>query len=473
MDYITLRNRIYYLQAREPKGHPVRVSLRTESRLVARMLVGRLFGSILAFRSGRLRGSELKALARKIAAEHEKASSEYDHQVLAKSRSELSVRLEDRCEKDMTVLTEQLQNDPRLQVDDLGLVHSNPAKELQDKVDVSGIAFGELVETFLRCKVDDAAKPLTERLQKEYERYMDFVRHVRPDFADLPIDRITRKMVKSVVMDYLRLPKRNKNPYKQLSWLELLEYKDENEIPVDDLQAGKTADNFRKWLQGVFAYAVEGELLLVSPVTKLNLNLDLESGRGYYRANEALKIESGLVGWKNDQQKWVGLLALYHGCRAGEITQLRKQDVKRDLASGRWYMVITEAAGSTKTKESNRLVPIHKRLIELGFIDYVDNRKDVLLFPRCYGQKMTRWLYRLQESVGVEQYDDLGRKRDFHSFRHSVVTLLRRVKGINEVAIQAVVGHRRTNMGITDIYTHGFEVKDLVQVVDVLDFKSL
>jgi integrase len=66
--------------------------------------------------------------------------------------------------------------------------------------------------------------------------------------------------------------------------------------------------------------------------------------------------------------RWVPWVCAYSGARAGEITQLRGQDViERD---GVKALRITPDAGSVKTKEA-RTVPIHEHLIEQGFLDYV------------------------------------------------------------------------------------------------------
>jgi integrase len=67
-------------------------------------------------------------------------------------------------------------------------------------------------------------------------------------------------------------------------------------------------------------------------------------------------------------RRWVPWICAYSGARAGEITQLRGQDViERD---GITALRITPDAGSVKTRET-RTVPIHEHLIEQGFLDYV------------------------------------------------------------------------------------------------------
>jgi hypothetical protein len=67
-------------------------------------------------------------------------------------------------------------------------------------------------------------------------------------------------------------------------------------------------------------------------------------------------------------RRWVPWICAYTGARAGEITQMRGQDVvERDGISA---LRITPEAGSVKTREA-RTVPIHEHLIEQGFLAYV------------------------------------------------------------------------------------------------------
>jgi integrase len=67
-------------------------------------------------------------------------------------------------------------------------------------------------------------------------------------------------------------------------------------------------------------------------------------------------------------RRWVPWICAYTGARAGEITQLRGQDVIEP--DGIKALRITPEAGTVKTKEA-RTVPIHEHLIAQGFLDYV------------------------------------------------------------------------------------------------------
>ncbi|EJK80618.1 DUF6538 domain-containing protein [Rhizobium sp. AP16] len=75
--------------------------------------------------------------------------------------------------------------------------------------------------------------------------------------------------------------------------------------------------------------------------------------------------------------RWVPWICAYTGARAGEITQLRRQDVSQQY--GHPFLMVTPEAGSVKTGEY-RMVPIHPHLVELGLLEWVASRPHGPLF---------------------------------------------------------------------------------------------
>lgn len=149
--------------------------------------------------------------------------------------------------------------------------------------------------------------------------------------------------------------------------------------------------------------------------------------------------------FKKRYQYWLPLLALFTGARANELAQLRISDI-RDR-SGTPYFDFNEEADSDgvrrkglKTKTSKRAVPIHSKLIELGFLDYVTELEKIghwCLFqemnpenakadgdtPRpVYNSQMTNWFFRYRKACGVLKNPE--GKPVFHSFRHTAATRL-------------------------------------------------
>ncbi|MCL5778332.1 hypothetical protein M1105_15220 [Limibaculum sp. FT325] len=102
--------------------------------------------------------------------------------------------------------------------------------------------------------------------------------------------------------------------------------------------------------------------------------------------SELLHNERGLI--RKDYQKWGPLIALFTGARLGEIAQLHLSDIRKkdDI----WCFDLNEAdEKQLKTDSSKRLVPVHSKLIEYGFLDYIrvmeqsNSRKLFLDFPYC------------------------------------------------------------------------------------------
>ncbi len=74
---------------------------------------------------------------------------------------------------------------------------------------------------------------------------------------------------------------------------------------------------------------------------------------------------------------WAPIICAHSGARITEITQLRKQDIRRD---GHLYVMrITPDAGSVKTGEY-RDVPLHPQLVALVLAEYLDGAADGPLF---------------------------------------------------------------------------------------------
>lgn len=153
-----------------------------------------------------------------------------------------------------------------------------------------------------------------------------------------------------------------------------------------------------------------------------------------------------------DHRYWVPLVMLYSGARPAEIAQLAISDVRQD--HGHWIMDITETSDddddesvkSVKTEGSRRVVPVHKELVKLGFLDYHAEMKKAgqsRLFPLAernsrgqmiadYSREFGRYLTR----IGLKK----GRGVSLYSFRHGAFDALRRA-GYMDEQFNFIFGH--------------------------------
>jgi len=172
-----------------------------------------------------------------------------------------------------------------------------------------------------------------------------------------------------------------------------------------------------------------------------------------------------------DDKFWLPLIAVFSGCRQEEICQLHVEDIRQEESV--WVFDINmRPPRKLKNKSAVRLVPIHKELIRLGLLDYVDERRragDVRIFPNLkaggaddrLGHAFTKWFTRYRRDTNVYESG-----RDFHSFRHSATTFLHQ-GDVPDSIIDRLTGH--TTPGETARYTKGANIEQLKRAIDALD----
>jgi len=148
-------------------------------------------------------------------------------------------------------------------------------------------------------------------------------------------------------------------------------------------------------------------------------------------------------------KRWLPWLCAYSGARAGEIAQLRGQDVT--LRDGVWAMLLTPEAGTIKNRKP-RSVPLHEHLIAQGFLEFVKSRgKGPLFFdPRPMDAEIARppsakivkqageWV----RSLGITDEEI----RPNHAWRHLFKLIAERA-GIPERLSDVITGHAPASIG--------------------------
>ena len=157
------------------------------------------------------------------------------------------------------------------------------------------------------------------------------------------------------------------------------------------------------------------------------------------------------------------------GARIGEIAQLRPQDIREEESV--WVIDINDEEGRRlKTHAARRLVPVHPELVRLGLLELAARRratrqasllpdmpKPVLGDP---GKQPSKWM-------SEKFLPKHGLKRPllgFHSFRHSLRTLLREAR-MEERYADYMYGHH--NAAVGNIYggrAFGIIAEDLARI---------
>jgi integrase len=223
-------------------------------------------------------------------------------------------------------------------------------------------------------------------------------------------------------------------------------------------------------LQGFFVYALAMNWIAVDPVDdafhKATANLrkgaaSAKRGNSYalFEERELQAIfepSAYLQNLNASDDFWAPLIGLYTGARLGEIVTLDVDDIapadgNSDPQMRRHVLtvkkIIRAQAEGPKNSNSVRKVPIARKLIDLGLLDYVQHVKSLgarTLFPHRILNKTrendpSKHLSRVF-GKHLDAIDLSDSEKVFHSLRHTVVTWLH-VRGVPVGDAELIVGH--------------------------------
>lgn len=375
--------------------------------------------------------------------------------------------------KTIEILNSKASHDP--QENSLLPVLSNQFKSLQ---------ISELVRSYLNdC-----------RSRWDPKHYGSNERDIAPKLAlfveivgDKPANEITKEDIsryKAVLQNY---PK-NKNKiraYKDLTIDEIVRL----QIPTKDKLSRTSIHNHSTKIKSFIDWCGDNitglEKELKSPLKKLpqkTVSADEErdafSDDDLKKLFESKEYMQGLH--RQAAHYWVPLLGLFTGARANEICQLYKSDIYQDSESKQWVISFNGEAEDKKQKKSShkRIVPIHKKLIDIGFIDFVNSIPTERLFnelPRRrdgYADSFSKWFnrtYRSSKHCNVGQV--VGEKKNFHSFRHTFITKLHNTHNVDQASIARLVGQKPNDSSVTiNVYTKKRSIEENYKIINKLDF---
>lgn len=172
-----------------------------------------------------------------------------------------------------------------------------------------------------------------------------------------------------------------------------------------------------------------------------------DSSRQRWQKTELKQLFSSQQFKSQDRHlKWVTLLMLYHGLRPSEACQLSVADIVEHEGVQCIRVCAEGESQRVKTSSSVRWVPIHGKLISLGFLSFVRSSKeagDTQLFrfrPNTEGnwsRQFCKEFARMQNEMGMK-----ARKRPTtYSFRHTFIDELKQSE-VDENIVAELVGHK-------------------------------
>lgn len=174
-------------------------------------------------------------------------------------------------------------------------------------------------------------------------------------------------------------------------------------------------------------------------------------------------------GGSGEASYWLPVIALYTGMRLNEIGQLWLSDIKQE--NDIWFFDINRNENKkVKNNSSIRLVPIHQKIIDLGFIEYVNSLSGNKVFPLLVKtgkydgvtQNYSKWFGRQLRKIGIND-----KSKNFHSGRHLVKDVLRNA-GVDTSINNSLFGHSSGNVG--DSYGKGYNLTMLNQAIQKINY---
>lgn len=187
-----------------------------------------------------------------------------------------------------------------------------------------------------------------------------------------------------------------------------------------------------------------------------------------------------------DWRFWLPLLMAMTGMRPGEVCQMLAGDVKC-TSSGVWFAHVVptddEEDGAhqkrLKTIQSRRSFPIHPRLVDVGFLNFVQERKTRVgesapLFSGLHRSQrgyFSDYPCRRFREAFLPQAIDMLPRQTFYSFRHSFRDALRRIDAPSDVV--SVLGGWSEGVKVSDAYGNKNDLDYLARYVSRIEYPGL
>jgi len=351
------------------------------------------------------------------------------------------------------------------QYEEKGEIQTKISKEVATVVENNSPTFSELKKLY----IDQETKKKSEK-----KRDMEIFSLI---LGKYPINTVSWRELDNAMEIYSNLPKKqipiNKTPesgyiYKGLSAIQRIKISEESEVSEEFLQSKSTIQKGKQALQNFFSYCLKHRHINENPTIGMQFKISnsIEEKRGKFPDLHASNIIEHCLKDLENECHWAVLIMAFHGCRNGEVLQLRVIDIINDDDNGVNYLHITNAAGSIKTKNAKRKIPIHKKLIELGFLKFVSKKENNIF--NIKGRDLTKWFKDIRFNLGIPITTQSGELLSLYSFRHNVRTKLEIAKTPASYC-NAILGH--SNSHVSSGYIH-LELKELKAEIDKIEYKK-
>lgn len=325
-------------------------------------------------------------------------------------------------------------------------------------------------------------------------QYAYAVRRFVEYHGNVALADLTKKHLTNFARDFIKLPVSSRKDIRPLAFWDAVKVADREGLPR---ASARTRDQNLTLLKSLMAYAVnEGDRADDAQwggytVTEKKGKFSAASAQKKYvfTRDEVKSIVAHTTKTRdpNTVDYWGSLFGAFYGLRIEEVSQIRVDDVV--TAEGFLCVAVTDEAElqKVKTKNTFRTIPVHTGLVERGFGDFVERRRQAggdMLFMEAQrwggklheiahdGQGRYGTFYGSRFSDELKRLGISGYKVGFHSFRHAWTDLARNA-GLGPELRRALAGRDddaddykidRTEDG----YGHGFSVAVLADSLNKL-----
>lgn len=378
------------------------------------------------------------------------------------------------------------------------LIHKSDTHEPQIKAppSIGDDGLKTLIKTVVEEVMNGGNKSTSVTIDALYHRYMDDPARNRSKKTVMTYQSVYNvlmevfgqdKLISDIsrgdcrqFMDVVRhLPANAKKKFPRKTLVEISQHAREKGMKS---MAPLTINKYLSKLSALLNWAVEEELLDRNPAQNLSVAdpVSMQDKRLPFSPHQLQKIFTALRGHIGSEY-WVPYIGLYNGMRLNEICQLNVEDVQQ--YEGIWCFNITREVGHgvddkvLKTKASERIVPIHPQLIELGFMEHLkqfEGKPRSKLFPDIKpgttgyrSDTFSKQFVRFLKAIGAD-----ADRTSFHSFRHNFRDTLREADVRHEIAM--LLGgwsDSSRSKSAQAFYGKGFTMKAIMHELQKITYK--
>ncbi|ORT50215.1 hypothetical protein ST37_09960 [Vibrio sp. qd031] len=241
----------------------------------------------------------------------------------------------------------------------------------------------------------------------------------------------------------------------------------------------KTNLDYLAAIKQFFSWCVLNEHIATNPFLSIKLPKNRQKAnqeRSRWSQKDILTLyRSKAYKASHEQIKLCFDLILHHGARPAEICQLLVSQVRLDVDTPHLVLSQESSLQHLKNAHSDRLVPLHRAMLDGQFIEYVNKRKALnkrYLFDfkplgpdQNWSKSLTTKFGKLLTKIGWKA----GARPTLYGLRHTFIDELKQAN-VSEHLVAQIVGHTHHNMTFSR-YGKDTDLQNLSEQVNKFSLK--